>query len=117
MISAKSLLLVSAAGAAGVFASPASDCHASPTLEWGDCDMSVNELAEGAELQAEYSCANMTVPLSYTDCGSNKTHVLEMIKIHAPTEGESMGSIIFNFGGPGDNGVDQMAAGGDMLLK
>jgi len=86
--------------------------HAAPTdttgsLQWGDCDFNVT---------AGITCASLTVPLDYTDQQSTATLDLQLLKVPA-TQSPSRGSIIFNFGGPGDPARNNLAGRGDELLK
>lgn len=52
-------------------------------------------------------CAKFPVPLDYTDSSSNKTLALDLIKYSAPNN-HSRGSVILNFGGPGQDGLTNM---------
>ncbi|KUJ09539.1 uncharacterized protein LY89DRAFT_787846 [Mollisia scopiformis] len=52
-----------------------------------------------------YTCGNLTVPLDYSESNSNQTFTLSLTKVNATTQ-PSMGSIIFNPGGPGETGTD-----------
>lgn len=60
------------------------------------------------------SCGTLNVPLDYTDQHSNATLALELRRIPA-AHGPSRGSILFNFGGPGDSGFADVAVFGDLL--
>ncbi|CAI4212347.1 unnamed protein product [Parascedosporium putredinis] len=55
------------------------------------------------------SCSKLNVPLDYTDKSSNKTLELDLIKYPAQN-GPSQGSILLNFGGPGQDGLNSMVA-------
>jgi pimeloyl-ACP methyl ester carboxylesterase len=68
-------------------------------LQWGPCDIET----EGLPVE----CAKLTVPLDYTDTASNKTLDLDVIKYPAQN-GPSQGSILLNFGGPGQDGLNSM---------
>lgn len=61
------------------------------TIQWGNCTFNGTTPVE---------CANLMVPLDYTDPSSNRTLNLEILRSRAPVQ-PSMGSIFFNFGGPG----------------
>lgn len=60
-------------------------------------------------------CANLTVPLDYTIADSNATVDLQLLKVSA-TNGPSKGSIILNFGGPGEPDRDNLAQLASYLL-
>ena len=79
------------------------DNDTSFSIEWTSCPGEVEEVATGP-----VQCANILVPFDYTDKDNGKTHTLEVIK--APAEEQpALGSIIFNFGGPGAEGLVNMA--------
>lgn len=77
-----------------------SDC-----IKWGTCSPDLVALAGNVTIY----CANFTVPLDYTDHNSSATIDLELLKVPAP-KGPSQGSILFNFGGPGDGGRSSMVS-------
>jgi hypothetical protein len=60
------------------------------------------------------SCGSLTVPLDYTDTHLNATLDLQLYRISA-TKSPSKGSILFNFGGPGDDGSDDIVAFAELL--
>ncbi|KAF9890541.1 hypothetical protein FE257_005946 [Aspergillus nanangensis] len=62
----------------------------SDQLRWGACDV------DDPSLQ----CANLTVPMDYTDPDSDATIQLHLLKVPA-VRTPKKGSILFNFGGPG----------------
>ena len=75
-------------------------------IEWTSCPPEVEEVATG-----KVQCANISVPLDYTNKDNGKTHTLELIK--APAEEQpAAGNIIFNFGGPGAEGLVNLAQSG-----
>jgi hypothetical protein len=61
-------------------------------------------------------CGSLAVPLDYTLPNSTSTINLELFKVSA-TKGPSKGSILLNFGGPGDPGDTSLAALGQELLR
>ena len=77
------------------------------TIEW-DIECSVN-----ATLPAE--CAIFQVPLDYDDDAAG-TLDLDLIKIQA-TQEPVLGSILFNFGGPGAETNDGIAAGAKSYME
>ncbi|KAK4238918.1 proteinase [Achaetomium macrosporum] len=75
-------------------------------IAWRACDV------EGAAVPVE--CGSLSVPLDYTAEDSNATLNLELFKVPA-VNSPSKGSILFNFGGPGDTGIADLALFGDVL--
>lgn len=53
------------------------------------------------------TCANLTVPLDYSDKGPTNTIALSLVKVAANKE-PCKGSILFNPGGPGASGTDMI---------
>ena len=80
--------------------------HAKSQIAWTPCEL------DGATVPV--SCGNLSVPLDYTDQHSNATLALELRRIPA-AHSPSRGSILFNFGGPGDSGFADVAVFGDLL--
>ena len=98
--------LTALAVAATAAARPHEQGDDSHGIEWAACPPEVEEIAS-----LPVQCANISVPLDYTDAENGKTHTLELIK--APVQNAtSVGSIIFNFGGPGAEGLVNMATNG-----
>ncbi|WP_285778563.1 alpha/beta hydrolase [Microtetraspora sp. NBRC 13810] len=56
---------------------------------------------------ARYECARLTVPLDYAK-PTGDTIEIEVIRARATGPGQRIGSLIFNFGGPGASGVDTL---------
>ncbi|MET9336526.1 alpha/beta fold hydrolase [Nonomuraea sp. NPDC003804] len=82
---------------------------AAEKIAWGACtDLAVPEGAAPATPNAALQCGKLRVPLDYTKPGG-ETVDLAMIRIPATGPGERIGSLVFNFGGPGASGVDTMA--------
>ncbi len=82
-----------------------------PAITWGNCDSLV---VQGTALPVH--CANLSVPLDYTDPNSNATLTLELVKVTA-LEQPSKGTIITNFGGPGAEGIYNLALYGSYYQK
>jgi hypothetical protein len=87
------------------------------SIQWNECDPQLVELGTVHGVTTEFFCANLVVPLDYTDLKSNKTHILELVRIPAKQNGGSKGSIIFNYGGPGDAGIETMVISAGVFLK
>ncbi|KAJ3526199.1 hypothetical protein NM208_g11306 [Fusarium decemcellulare] len=67
-------------------------------IQWGPCDL---------DTDLPVQCARLPVPLDYTNHSSNKTLKLDLIKYPAQKK-PSKGSILLNFGGPGQDGLHSM---------
>jgi len=76
--------------------------NSSRGIRWGDCERLDTK---GQPLQ----CATLPVPLDYTnpDSSDRNTLVLDLIRYPA-TNGTSKGTIMLNFGGPGEDGFKSM---------
>ncbi|KAJ0163248.1 putative hydrolase [Colletotrichum tanaceti] len=75
-------------------------------INWGPCpDFNSTEPIQ---------CANLLVPLDYTQPESNKTLQLQLLRIPALRQ-PSKGSILFNFGGPSVAGRPVMATSGGLF--
>lgn len=72
-------------------------------LQWGPCKLD----AEHANTTFPVQCAKLTVPLDYIDSSNNRTIDLDLIKYPAQKE-PKRGSILLNFGGPGQDGLNSM---------
>lgn len=63
-------------------------------VQWTNCtDLTVKS-------NAPYYCANLTVPLDYTN-SSSEPLTIRLVRVPATTPNPK-GSVIFNFGGPGE---------------
>ena len=92
-----------------LFASSALALPAKQTIKWGECEDKV----PGVELQ----CAELPVPLDYTDPDSSATYPLRLMKAPVAKNTTSKGSLIFNFGGPGESSLEIFPAGVENLRK
>src|SRR3954452_19908832 len=72
------------------------------TLQWGPCD---DPNAQDPALR----CAKFKVPLDY-DNPSGESIDLALVKV--PAQGDRIGAVLFNPGGPGASGFDFVAFGG-----
>ncbi|MEU6325134.1 alpha/beta hydrolase [Streptomyces sp. NPDC047009] len=80
----------------------------SQKLEWGRCKAAP---APGGDWQ----CATLEVPLDWAKPGG-ETIGLALIRSKA-TGGKRIGSLVFNFGGPGGSGISMMPSYGSMVAK
>jgi hypothetical protein len=103
MISLRSILQFS------LFASAICSPPNAPKMKWGAC----NETEVDSTVPIE--CGNLSVPLDYTEPNSNATLNLELDRVPAAVQ-PSKGSILFNFGGPGATGRDNLALLAPLLL-
>ncbi|KAI5863686.1 TAP-like protein-domain-containing protein [Durotheca rogersii] len=72
------------------------------TLKWGPC-----QLRQNTTLPIQ--CAKLTVPLDYLNESDTRTIELDLARIPATKE-PRRGSILLNFGGPGQPGVESLPA-------
>ncbi|MFF8608587.1 alpha/beta hydrolase [Streptomyces sp. NPDC015346] len=87
------------AGADGSAGLPAS--LTSQRLDWKAC-----EAPKGGEKPGSaWRCASVKVPLDYAR-PAGETIPIALIRKEARDKGERIGSLLFNFGGPGGSGVD-----------
>ncbi|GAA4504983.1 MULTISPECIES: alpha/beta hydrolase [Nonomuraea] len=111
---AAALVAATAAMTAGCVdtAEPASDgSPVEPTggqIAWGPCtDIKRADGEPPARQDKNVRCGKLAVPLDYSDPEGEKIE-LAMIKIPAVDRGNRIGSLLFNFGGPGASGVDTL---------
>ena len=92
--------------------------HNNYTLKWAPCDLdfpaSISEVVK--QNGVPLFCANLEVPLDYTNPDNGKTLELQLVKIEATTE-PFKGSMIMNPGGPGSSGVEEIAQNGPMYSE
>jgi len=69
-------------------------------IQWGPCPESLNATID-------VTCAKLPVPLDYTNSSSTETLELNLIRYPAQN-GPSKGTILLNFGGPGQDGLTSM---------
>ena len=98
-------------GATSSSSSSASSSRASPglpasltsqKLDWGRCEGTSDSPTPGSEWQ----CATLKVPLDYAK-PDGETIGLALIRAKS-TGGDRIGSLLFNFGGPGQSGISVM---------
>ncbi|GLW50266.1 protease [Streptomyces sp. NBRC 14336] len=74
-------------------------------VKWGKC--------ETIDAPKDLQCGKVTVPLDYAD---PKAGTLDLALARYRATGDSRGSVLLNFGGPGGGGVDQLAYGGKEFM-
>lgn len=89
--------------AAGVSAYTYRTRERSEGLNWGPCE----GLDNSDELPVQ--CTGLVVPLDYANDAGNESLELNLIKYPAQVK-PKLGTIIMNFGGPGQDGLNSMLA-------
>lgn len=73
-------------------------------IKWEECD-----LAESLNATVPViDCGSLVVPLDYTTNRPNETLTLSLQRVPA-SKSPKLGSILLNFGGPGADGVEDLA--------
>ncbi|RBR25160.1 uncharacterized protein FIESC28_02068 [Fusarium coffeatum] len=85
-----------------------------PSIEWSKCDLNFRDKAKN-EAQKKFDCARFEVPLDYMNSSDGKTIKLDLIRAKATKE-PSMGSVLYNPGGPGGSGVEAVLTGAEAML-
>ncbi|MFD8575493.1 alpha/beta hydrolase [Streptomyces virginiae] len=75
-----------------------------PPLKWGDCEAPTAAEGGGQAPPKDWQCATLHVPLDYAD-PEGETIPLALIRAKARNQDERLGSLVFNFGGPGGSGI------------
>ncbi|MFD7511435.1 alpha/beta hydrolase, partial [Streptomyces sp. NPDC059853] len=73
-------------------------------VDWDVCGAPTPEQGAGEAPGAEWECGRLTVPLDYAR-PDGETLSLALIRIRAEPGAGRIGSLVFNFGGPGGSGV------------
>jgi hypothetical protein len=73
------------------------------SLRWTECEIDVLTPFITPE-SAPVQCANLSVPLDYTETLSAEQFDLQLVRVRA-TQETSKGSVLINPGGPGLNGL------------
>lgn len=87
---------------------------ASSGFNWHACPFE-EQFRESSNITFPFECSNFTVPLDYLDEQSNKTRLLQVSRVPA-VNGESQGTIFFNFGGPGLEARQALISNAEQLL-
>jgi len=106
------MLLVATAPAAGASpdAAPAPAAPATtPDLAWAGCGTAEAGTAAGVE------CATAALPMDYDDPDGEQVQIA-VARVPATVPSERIGSLFFNFGGPGAASVDYLQAAGAGFL-
>jgi hypothetical protein len=112
LLTASGLTLWSAVISSLVTAAPLEENQRSalsPGILWGACDGSLEALKVAGGYNGTIDCANLTVPLDYTNSSSSATIQLNLLHIQVPN-GKSKGTVQINLGGPGIPGRSDLAS-------
>ncbi|WP_327353586.1 alpha/beta hydrolase [Streptomyces sp. NBC_01304] len=88
----------------------------SQKLSWKSCPAPDAAQGGGEAPGKEWECAGMKAPLSWDD-PKGDTIDLALIRAKASEKGQRIGSLLFNFGGPGGSGVLTLPAFGEDYAK
>lgn len=106
MVLINTFLQICIATSAFAFPSPKPNDTSQHGIDWFPCNQT--ELTTwGASLAAD--CGNLSVPLDYSNDTSTDKLTLQLLKVPAAIQ-PSKGSILFNFGGPGEPGRSGLAS-------
>ncbi|MFC4112166.1 alpha/beta hydrolase [Nonomuraea zeae] len=102
-------LLVTATGCSTAPAEPATQSTAAPDkIAWGPCtDIKRPDGEPPARQDPSVRCGKLSVPLDYAKPDGDKID-LALIKLPTTSKSKPLGSMVFNFGGPGASGVDTL---------
>ncbi|RDD88367.1 alpha/beta hydrolase [Streptomyces parvulus] len=85
------------------------DALASQSLDWGRCEDAADSPAPGGDWQ----CAALKAPLDWSEPDGE---TIDLALIRSKAEGDQrVGSLLFNFGGPGGSGVSMMPSYGESV--
>ncbi|WP_036323943.1 alpha/beta hydrolase [Microbispora sp. ATCC PTA-5024] len=93
-------LVTAVSGCGGTGLSPAGYASRADTLPWHQC--------EETSSSAGFECATLRVPLDYAKPQGEKIGIA-LIRLRATDPSHRLGSLLFNFGGPGGSGVTTLA--------
>ncbi|MFF4475033.1 alpha/beta hydrolase [Streptomyces sp. NPDC001599] len=74
-------------------------------IKWTAC--------EGTDMPKDLQCGKVTVPLDYA---RPRGGTLDVALARYRATGDSRGSVLLNFGGPGGSGINELAAGGKEFM-
>ncbi|MFD3543205.1 alpha/beta hydrolase [Streptomyces sp. NPDC058662] len=73
-------------------------------LAWGECSAPTAAQGGGQVPPKDWQCATLDVPLDYAE-PEGETVPIALIRAKARDQGNRIGSLVFNFGGPGASGI------------
>ncbi|MBX6383520.1 MAG: alpha/beta fold hydrolase [Microbispora sp.] len=83
-------------GCGGARVTPGGFASATPSLSWKPCEETASS--------SGFECATLQVPLDYAKPEGKKIGIA-LIRLRATDQSRRIGSLVFNFGGPGGSGV------------
>ncbi|MEO3823408.1 alpha/beta hydrolase [Actinomadura sp. B10D3] len=89
-------------------AAPGAPPPAVPPLRWKSCTGLPPAPPGSKTPRAGFRCATLHVPLSHADPAGPRIGIA-LLKVPATDRRHRIGSLVFNFGGPGGDGVDTLA--------
>ncbi|WP_344860098.1 alpha/beta hydrolase [Planomonospora alba] len=95
-------------GREGGTAAPSAAATTPGAIAWAPCTDIKRPGGQRATPEPGEECGKLTVPLDYADPAAG-TIDIALIRFKATGPGERIGSLLFNFGGPGASGVDTLA--------
>lgn len=99
----------SSAGPSAAAPSGVPEALASQSLDWGRCEGTADSPAPGGD----WRCATLKAPLDWSEPDGE---TIDLALIRAEAKGEKrVGSLLFNFGGPGGSGVSMMPSYGESV--
>ncbi|MET9961236.1 alpha/beta hydrolase [Streptomyces sp. NPDC006326] len=112
-ISALAVLATLLAGASGCSGSgeektpEAGGTKGAAPLKWGECGAPTVAQGGGQAPPKDWQCATLYVPLDYAK-PEGETIPIALIRAPARDKGKRIGSLVFNFGGPGGSGISTL---------
>jgi hypothetical protein len=79
-------------------------------MQWSQCDSILTELSVLSGYNGTVNCANLTVPLGYTNNTSNATIELNFLHVPVSNGRSETGTVQLNYGGPGLAGRAELAS-------
>ncbi|MEU3723181.1 alpha/beta hydrolase [Streptomyces sp. NPDC031705] len=76
-------------------------------LSWGGCSAPTAAQGGGQAPGQDWECATLDVPLDYAQ-PEGETIPIALIRAKARKKAERLGSLVFNFGGPGGSGISTL---------
>ncbi|GAA3114622.1 alpha/beta hydrolase [Nonomuraea salmonea] len=95
-------------------ATPAPSSSDQGSIAWAACTDLVGADGRPATPGPGIECAKLPVPLDYAEPDGEK---IDLALIRVKATGERLGSLVFNFGGPGASGVDTLATASAAFAK
>ncbi|MER5769205.1 alpha/beta hydrolase [Streptomyces sp. NPDC001985] len=83
--------------------------------DWKGCEAPAKAFGSHAKRPGkQWQCATVTAPLDYAE-PSGETIDIALVRARAKDPDRRIGSLLFNFGGPGGSGVAMLPSGGDQF--